>query len=375
MADARWGRALLGLFGFALMAAYWPSINGAATSPRWAVLALGLVGLLFSLDVKVTLGHIAGALFLGWCTASYLWTATPLDSVDALLKLWIMAGLFVLGSSIADLRPFYLGAAAGLAVSSALVVLVVSGLVSYAQTSPPAGLFLNYLYLAEAAALVAVACGANGLWWAVGAVAPSLGLYHLARGPLVAVGAVSGLLGWRYSRRVGLLLAVGGALVVLGAVWLRPATVVDRFALWEDAWSGLTFFGRGFGSYFGAVPFFSTHIDMAAIRHFHPNNWPLELLFEVGVPGTILAMALCAILLDRRLGAERLVLIAFLVEGLVGFPFSLPATAGFVALVAGRAARDLPHWRDATAARRGVVRRGPVVSVVSKGNRCQRLDW
>lgn len=329
------GRAALAGWGFLLMVAYWPFITGAATTPRWSVLVIGLVSLLWLPPLRVNAVHLTGAAFLGWCCLTFLWTSSPLDSVDALAKLLVLAGLFVVGASLRDLRPLYLGAAAGLAVSSGLVLLDIAGAVSYAQASRPAGLFLNYLYLAEVAALVLVACVDLGAWWAAAAVAPSIGIVYAARGPILALWVAAGA---GLGRRWGGFAAVGG-LGLIAAILMRPSSVLERFALWLDVLPAWSFAGHGWGSYYGAAPAFMSHIDVAAIRHPHPNNLPLELLFEVGLIGLALAVALYILLLLAAPRTERLVLIAFLVEACLGFPLSLPATAGLIAVVAGHAAR------------------------------------
>jgi hypothetical protein len=293
----------------------------------------------------MTWAHIAGGLFVLWGCASWLWSAAPHDTWGELLILLIYAGTFLLGTRIRDLQPFWVGAALGIGVNSVAVLLDWSGLITYEQYSRPSGLFVNGLNLAEAAVLVLV--GGWSIMWMRGPglalIAPSILLVPLARGPLLALGAVGLAWLWGRSKRWTLIVAcVGAAALLLG--WLyRPSTVEARISMWVDAASNLTFMGHGFGSYFHLAPLIGNWFDVGVNVERHPHNVFLEIAFELGLPGLLLAGAFCALILIPMRG--RAVLCAFMIEACLGFPFSLPATGGIFMLVAGHVSRDLPDWR------------------------------
>lgn len=356
-------RGLLAAYGFLLMTAYWHGTMGAATSPRWFVLAAALLVLPFAGRGTATAAHVIGLAFMALAQASLSWSAAPLDGLDAMLKLCILAGTFILGTRIADLGPFWTGAAWGLAVSSLLVVLDRLDLIELRATHPghPVGLFVNGLFLAEAAAVVAAALISAGRWRLALLLAPALILVHLPRGPLLAL-AVGGLVlaqrGRKGAKRgenlvFGLIASMVVIAAALLAAWWRPDTVMARLILWGDALGSFTWNGWGYGSYRGAIAVLApaaTHVEIG------PHNEFLGLLFELGVPGLFLGVAFCAILLCRS--RPSVPLVVFLAEACFGFGLHLPATAGMFMLVAGHATRDLDPWRWLPARRGMALREG-----------------
>lgn len=371
-------------FGFTLTAAYCPHIAGAATTPRWAVMALATLALPFMTGQKpaITWAHAAGLAFLAYATASLAWSPT-LDTHDALLKLTLLAGMFIIGSHITDLTALWIGAALGLYLSSAMVAAEALGLVSafgiprsiglFRNGDLPAGLFVNGLYLAEAAALVIVGLVASGRWrWSVPLAPCILLLGQVPRGPIVALLAAWIAWGMARNRHPGL---VGCAALLAAAMaataWLRPETVALRLAMWSDALHATTFWGHGYGSYHAVIPFHSVAYDAAEHVEIAPHNEAIGILFELGLPGLFLAVAFCAILLCsaplvRQLSppasmqpswpAGRIVLIAFLTEAMFGFPLHIPVTAGLFALTAGHISRGLHAWNVTFARRRVQLR-------------------
>ena len=338
------------LFGFALMTAFLPNITSAGTLPRWAVLAVALVGLLFCRSLRITWAHIAGALFVGWAMTSLAWSPAWYDGIGALLPLLILAGIFALGSTLQDMRPFYLGAAAGIGVSSALVLADLAGF----HPIPGqwgGGLFVNPLFMAEAAALVGVAIAGDAILrrgpiWPLLALLPAIGvpLMSTARGPALAIGAAGMVLIWRRWPRLWPILVVLMLDAAVLAILARPSSVTERFDLWSDTISGLTWLGHSYGSFFGVFPEYAAHYT--PVRFNHAHSLLLETAFELGPIGLVL-LGWLVWLLRGPINTERLVMVAFLVESLFAFPDRLPATAGFIAFVAGRIARGLPYWRDA----------------------------
>ena len=351
-------RFWLGAFGFALMVVYCPYINGAGTTPRWLVIGVALIVLaVFVGSSRITWAHIIGAAFLGWECMTYLWTASPLDAVGQLWKLPALAGLFILGSKIEDMRPFYIGCAAGLAVSSVLVILDLAELIHYAQAVRPGGLFVNELYLAEITVMIGSAFIVDATYWSIlplVVLAPSIFLLPMPRGPILALSFALVIELWQRSRPLALSFLAGGAALVAVMIlphwrepFWRPIGVTQRLAMWSDVVNATTPLGRGIGSYFATAPLIASQYDAVSYRPDFLHNDLLEIFYETGIAGLGLALGFCFVILTapgRR--REKVVIGAFLVEGCFGFPIHLPATAAVFAIAAGHIAGGLPHWLD-----------------------------
>lgn len=349
---------MLGLFGFALTAAYYPFIAGAATTPRWAVAALAPLALLFIKPGRITWAHIVGLAFVGYAVLSLTWSPT-LDTHDWLLKLFILTGIFILGSSIEDTRPLWTGAAFGLLISAGMIVIEAGGLVDglgiprtdglFHNHEFPAGLFGNGIFYAEAAAIVAVAPALHRQWvLAACLIAPLFMLNAVPRGPLIAL-AVAGFawLVWGRGWKPGLL-GCGGILAaaLTGATFLNPHTASLRVAMWCDVLLAFKPFGYGYGAYHATIPFHTVYYDASQWVEVAPHNEAMGILYELGAPGLILAGLFVLLALYGGTMQSRLILIVFLTEAVFGFGLHLPVTACLFVLMAGHASRGLPVWYE-----------------------------
>ena len=245
----------LGVLGFALSVAYDPFIAGGAATPRWTVMALALIALPFLGRGRITWAHVAGLAFVGWALASLGWSQAWYDSHDALLKLLILAGMFLLGSRIEDMRTFWIGAGLGLLPSAAMIALEASGLVDILgiPRSPglfvghqfPAGMYGNGLFYAEAATLVAVALAVSRQWVLAAIVlGPLLLLGNIPRGPILALVVVG--MAWSLIRgwRPGVMgCAAILSVAIAGATFIRPDTVHLRMDMWQDVIEACRLFG------------------------------------------------------------------------------------------------------------------------------------
>jgi hypothetical protein len=356
------------------MVVFWPSISGAGTAPRWALLSVFVPMLIFFVTIEGKnrfLPFILPAAFLAYATVSLAWTPSIYEGLDALWKLYLLAGLFLIGASLDDLRPVWIGAALGIAVNS---VFVVAQLFEFADTNGflvpriygpagvGAGLFLNKNLMAEVAVLVLIGlafCKIDRKYSIpmLLAVLPAALLPH-ARGPLVALAVAAAAWLWPRYRATAVLALLAGALVVAVTFGSTPITSTsERFNIWRDTFSGLTWFGHGIGSFYQAFPAFAVHNDILAIRTDHAHSDLLEMVFELGAGAVLLAGVLVYALFGRS-ETERLVLIAFMVEGAFGFPIYCPATAALAALVVGHLCAHRHPVRVHVAARRMVPRGG-----------------
>lgn len=333
--------ALPAIFGFALAVAYCPWITGAAATPRWCVLvALAAWALVCRPRTRWrTAPVVLGCAFMGWALAMLIFSPA-LEAKDQAWKLALYAALFLAGGQISSLRPFYIGAAAGLVVNGALVIADLVHLVEYQQVGRPSGLFVNGIYLAEFAALIMAGLIGSGLWrWAVACV-PCLLLVMLARGALLALAVAVAAHSWRpWMFRYWPVAFGAGMVAIVGLGVLRPSTVMVRLDLWWSMVSHLNWQGRGLGAFFGDGPLMSIYDDLIrSDRPPHANNDLIEIAYDLGPVGVILAVGFLVSLLRGPMSAERLVILVFVIEGLFGFVFYLPWSAGVFCLAAGHVA-------------------------------------
>lgn len=338
----RWSDLLLAAFGMALMAAFWPGISGAATTPRWIVAAL-LCGYFFVM--KPAPGSAAGtigAFLMVWLLASLFWSQGALDGVDAAFKLSLAGVAFVAGATMDDLRPLFAGAAIGLAISSGVAVaqtLGWHGIPSIDDT--PAGLFVNRDRLAAAAALAVIGGVALRQWWTVPLLLPALVLGN-SRGAWLAVALGLFVLAKRSLFEFALfVLALVVAVLSLRGVDIVDLAVSERIWIWRDTLSGVTFWGHGLGSFRETFPTYldafakSWSMTTAPTRPEHPHNEFLWLLYEGGVPALGLAGCFSASCWRACHHSVRAVLATLFVLAQFAMPLHDPATLIVGALVAG----------------------------------------
>lgn len=251
----------------------------------------------------------------------------------------LLAAAFCIGSSLRDLRAVYCGLGLALGVSGVIAIAQMFGFAGIYQYSVPGGLFINGNVMAEIAVLVLVGAVAERMWWLIPLVMPAA-LLPMARGPILAL--LVALVLWARCRLV--IFGVVAATALTAAVSLftgyRMASVGERLGLWIDTLSGVNFVGHGIGSFHAAFPGFARHTNLLIGRPEHAHNDLLEFVFEVGLCGAALAVLLFALSLVGGRDSDRLVLVAFGVEAMFGFPFHMPLTAFVVALAAGRVCSD-----------------------------------
>ncbi len=348
---------LLGLF---VMAAYWPGIIGAPTTPRWIALSVGCSLLLFLADrITVTAAHVAGLIFIAWCALTLLWSADVDEGVWQLLQIVGIVAAFALGSATVSLRGIYAGCAVGIAASSVIVIAQHLGLfAALPHYYYFGGLFYNANAMGEAAALVIVACVATRLWTGALVCLPALVLSG-SRAAMLGV-ALAGA-AWLWSNHLRMTLVVLSVLVsILGAgyvlvVGVNDASLNHRLAIWSDTSRNITLTGHGLGSYWETFPKIAKATNISHERPARAHNEVLDIAFETGIIAAALFLVF-ALTLSGPLSPERMILIALAVEAMLGFPFRAPATAFIGGVVAGRAARDRGRVVDQVGAGRDRLR-------------------
>lgn len=329
------------LFGFALTALFVPDWSGAATTPRWALAAVVLPLLMRRNGAPFTAAHLFGLLFVVYAATSVLWAPQKWEAIDALLKLIVLAEAFILGSQMEDIRPIVAGAAIGLGVSSAVILLGIQ----VPQTSDyPAGLFVNSNALGEIAALVLAGAIVHRIWFAVPMIAPALIASH-CRGAFLALAGAAIIWVWSRSKPVAVALAIIG---IASAAWMGSSeSAQQRLDMWAAIVPQLTVMGKGIGSFYTLYPLYSP-FDTLLQRPEHLHNDWLEFTFELGIIGTVLYAAF--------VWSARSVIIAVVaVEAIFGFPLHLAATAVIGGILSGHAVRDRAGVRDSIAQWRNAV--------------------
>ena len=345
---------IVGILSFVFSILYWPGIASAATTPRWAFLAVVVSLGLFFVRVRWTLAHFFLAATLGWMLVSWSWAIVGYDGALIGFKFVILSGLFLIGAQLTSLRPVLIGCSWGLLVNSAVIIAQLRGWTALEQAAIPGGLFINKDLSAEFALLVLIGLLYERLWWLVPNVLVSVIMPH-SRSVMVAAVVKLGLLLWKKQPRLWVFF--GAIVIASGIVYylLAPdSSASQRIDLWIDTLQGYRWFGHGLGQYYAVYPEFATHVDTLVERPDHAHNDLLEIGYELGI-GASLVVCFVWCCWRGTLVAEKAILAAFLVIGCFSFPLYMPATAAIFALVAGRLAGTLPDLRNSLARSREKV--------------------
>lgn len=327
--------------GFGVAAAYWPGIAGAASTPRWAVIALGVPALLLLFPPAQARGRsgadwMAGILLI-WAIASLTWSASMMAGVGELIALLVLAMAWRLGADVKDIGPVYDGFAFGMALNAVVALAQTLGFEGIEQTAAPGGLFLNCNAMGNAAALAVPMALRKGRAWMLPGIALALVLSS-SRLSIAAVGVMLVVTLWRDGARLASVGLAGLAMLAVGLLCViepgKVGSAWERIALWHDTLSGLTAFGHGLGSFRSAFPALANDFDLTASRPIHPHSELLWLGFETGVAGLVMAAALIFTALGR-FTLDRAILTIFAMEAVFGFALHNPATAFIAALALG----------------------------------------
>lgn len=314
--DQRWR---LGIFGFLLAIAFCPCSGGAITL-RWVVAAIGPWLIINSTPIKLSWRAIPLVVFVAYMIASAAWSSNGYDAVEGLIQLFVAGSAFVLGSSIRDPRPLYIGLAVGV----------------------PAAMLFNgfapdYDLGGEAAAVAAIGVAAWGDWLLLPFPLMALVIGH-SRGAWLGILAAL-LFGFRsWLVRGGVLLCSAGILAwkVFNESFL---SLTERWRIWQDTWTGTSWLGNGLGSTWTSFPHYAKYQDVLQLGGVeHAHNDLLEVMFEQGFFGAALAIfAVGAVLCAKQFRTpEALVLIGILAIAMVGFPLHIPITLFVAAFACGR---------------------------------------
>lgn len=321
------------LLGFGLAAAFVPQayadVNVGRSAVAWLCVAL-LVWLIPSVRWS-----LSGGLLLGLALVSFAWAPEPLNALNGILQLGLLAGAFVVGRA-GCAENIFQGAAWGMIVNSALAIAQSLGWhpVMEVSTASPAGLFGNRDFMAEAALIVVIPLVWNRRWLMTAALMPAL-MLPLDRTVILAGGLVTALVVWKLSRTVTII-AVSMACIGAAVVSLSPAkfhSAQDRIELWKDTFNGLTVMGRGVGQFYNTFPESAIHQPIERIRSDHAHNDWLELAYELGIVGIVLGGIFAAGVLSGPTSWEKLAFLALCVMSCFAFPLHNPTT-GILGLVA-----------------------------------------
>ena len=287
----------------------------------------------------MTTAHWIGLLLVIYAGISALWSPVFVETLDAVAKFTILALAFLIGAETKDARGVYSAMSLGIAVNGVVAIAQSLGWQGVEQVVSPAGFYANKNFLGEIAALCVVSSLASRSWWLVPGPVCSLVLTE-CRGAMAGV-AVAGIAWtWKRSRLAafGLILACAcGSFAALHSPTFR-STLLVRVNITLDAVENLTWMGHGIGSYWVSTPQHAPRQEAMNTRHWHAHDDMLEAVYEYGL-ASFLVVAFALYCLGGPFELERLILIAFMVEGLFGFPLHTPATGFMAAIAAGRIAR------------------------------------
>jgi len=286
-----WCRPWL-LLAFVLFTAYWPNVEGAATTLRWCSL-FAFVPLLIHFKADLQFKHLFIACSLG----------VGINSIFCLFQ-WF------------GYRP---------------VVQIFN--------SPP-GLFINGNILAEATALVIVGCLVYRLYYLLPLMVPAM-LLPMQRASVIAL-LIVGMIAIKLNVKWKLLLCGIIILIIFSSLLLRSTSIQDRLELWTFATTHLNLLGHGINSFRNEyLNYFDIVDNSYSIIHIH--NDLLELIFDYGIFGVIFYTAIILGTVFTK-STLKYVVLAFLIEGLFGFPLYVPTTLFITSLCFYDCLRN---WDDA----------------------------
>lgn len=334
----------MGAIAFLVTLAYAP-LAGGFTSFRWIAICL-IIPIWYFNPGRVTASHLLGLLFLAWCALSLTWAFDPGSGVIQLGRFVLLALVFCVAAAQQDLRAMWIGAGLGIAVNSLLALMqYFGGWQGIPQVALPGGTFFNKNILAETAAITFVGClGLKDRWrWLALGALPAVILCQ-ARGVWAGLTAALILLIWPKNKPAALAL-IGVCFLAICYFWGAGYTMTQRVQIWQDAFDGLQFWGRGVGSFWSTYPEHASRIDPLALRPENAHNDLLQLVYEIGPASLVICSILWLAFRARPLKAEHYALVVFLVAGLVGFPLYMPATAFLAVAALGHVAGAGAHLR------------------------------
>lgn len=317
-------------YSFLLSIFYVPFFFSGATNTRWAFLAVTTPILILILERQsFTLLHLIGLSFCIFSLFSLLWTFNFYDSIDNLINLFIIAQIFVLGNRLNDLKPIFLGLGFGIAISSFYTFIL----------NYEGGLFINRNILADAAILTIVGLIIYKLWWLIPLALPSA----LTGSRAVIIAALASLAAFVWNKnkfaKYGILILIIFVVVASIIFDYRIGSIIQRLELWKDIVNGFSLLGNGYGSLYSAYPYFSEAIDTLKERPRYAHNDLIQIVFELGICGYILAILFISILLRININ-EKYIIFTFIILSLFSFPFHMPVSAFIFSIVAGYMSRN-----------------------------------
>ena len=181
----------------------------------------------------------------------------------------------------------------------------------------PPGFFYNQLVQGEVLALAIIICLMYRYWIFIPIMLVALLLTH-SRGAVVAL--AFGILAY-YVRKPLILLVVVLALALFFTIDPSPSDI-RRLQIWHAAWTHLTFYGHGWGS------FDNLWMGSPAWHPEYVHNDYLQLVFEFGFQSVVIFFVLFYAALQTKSDSWPL-LITFLFMA----TYSMPMHAPFVALI------------------------------------------
>lgn len=319
----------MGWFSFILVVCFVKWLPAGATVPRIALLSIALPAICCWKSLPISRGVL---LLCAYFTVMALVAPNWYFALPELwlFLLWVMA--FCIGRTLVDLRPVFIGAAIGLWINSAVVLLAEQSTTLFVR----GGLFLNHNSAVEATAMVLAGLVVYRAWIWLPGLLPSL--FSGGKAPLVALALVSLLVMWRRAPRLALALCGAGLVAFMAVLWSQNFYLGgwhERVGVWQDTFVGLSAFGHGLGSFDYEFPALQRHSDPLQVRFDHPHFELLQIAYELGVPGVALVSALGVYLWRQPRSPAWCALAVFFVEGCAAFPLYLPVTGYLAAICLG----------------------------------------
>lgn len=276
--------------------------------------------------------HWCGLSFLGYASASLLWSVEP--NWPALSWLMLLTSFTICGWIVTSMHWLYLGVIVymTLNVAIAFTQYLKWDWVDYA-TQYPAGLLINSNWLACAIAMAMVAALCIRHYWFLPIGAFGIYLTH-SRGAIVSVGTAGLLYLWPRAKVSAFVVGVFAIILAIELSSGRSDSLAQRMGIWQGALTHLTLFGSGLGTFGDTYMALPMKINMTMMSTEHAYNDFLELLFELGL-GAIPFWLMFILAMESELETERLILVSYIILALTYFPIFTPIAGPLAAIVLG----------------------------------------
>lgn len=324
----------LAILIFLVMAIAIPGLPSGFYLPRWSILVVGSVCLLWAIRTpRLGFGHWCFLAYIGWSALGLFWSISPLDTLQSIFLWLVMGAVFLAASQTEDMRLPWVGFIAGMAVNTAIAAMQYDqGWFDFTKGNTAGlvvGTFLNKNILASLCVLALVPA-VRYRWWGAVPLMAFFALQPESRTAYLMLAVVAaGLLRpylsgrWFWSTGIAMFTVVAVWAVVDLTSFGRLISLNTRLAIWQIELANMTWLGWGLGTFPHLLPMYD-----------YGHNEYLQVVFESGI-GAVFLAAMLVYALGAKAEVENVIVAALLVECIFSFPLRVVPSFLVLAVASG----------------------------------------